>query len=182
MAVHEIWPEHRGNEKSACYGAVMVYSTLDACPMGLFSSWPYTLLHLCPSPSLAAAPPSSLQWKPPQTPSLTDEERKLRAMKKDTEKKRAKEGGLIWKRCLLVTTETLPYSSIHRKHTQSIGCKYTVCINTFTHSCTSHNHKSSNACKLCTARMNTNIHRTGGAVWSPPLCLLQSGTVNTSCK
>lgn len=37
MAVDEIWLEHRGNEKSACYGAIMVYSTLDACPMGLFS-------------------------------------------------------------------------------------------------------------------------------------------------
>lgn len=37
MAEDEIWLEHRGNEKSACYGAIMVYSTLDACPMGLFS-------------------------------------------------------------------------------------------------------------------------------------------------
>lgn len=56
--VDEKRPKHRGNEKSACYGAVTVYSTLTACPMGLLSSSrPYTLLHVCvynPSSSLAA--------------------------------------------------------------------------------------------------------------------------------
>lgn len=66
MVVDEIWPEHRGNEKSACYGAIMVYSTLDVCPMGLLSSRPYTLFHLSVHPPLGLLAPSScLQWKPP---------------------------------------------------------------------------------------------------------------------
>lgn len=66
MGEDEIWPRHRGNEKFACYGAVMVYSTLDACPMGLLASRSYTLLHLSVHPPLwLLAPSSSLQWKPP---------------------------------------------------------------------------------------------------------------------
>lgn len=44
IVVDEIWAEHLRNEKSACYGAIMVYSRLDACPMGLLFSRPYTLL------------------------------------------------------------------------------------------------------------------------------------------
>lgn len=44
IVVDEIWAEHLRNEKSACYGAIMVYGRLDACPMGLLSSRPYTLL------------------------------------------------------------------------------------------------------------------------------------------
>lgn len=69
MAVDELRLEHRGNEKSACYGAVMVYSTLAACPMGLLSSSQHI-------------PFSTILQHRVETPPncvLTDGKRKLRA-------------------------------------------------------------------------------------------------------
>lgn len=48
-AVDEIWREHRGDEESACYGAVMVYGTLDAGPTGLLSSRSVLLSGVCPT-------------------------------------------------------------------------------------------------------------------------------------
>lgn len=136
MVVDEIWPEHRGNEKSACYGAVMVYSTLDAGPMGLLSPWPYTLLYLSVHPPLwLLAPSSSLQWSLPKLhPSLM---RKLRAS--DIEGySRAKEREAKGKRneveaerdvaelCLQCELDALACRSTHRKHVYSMGRKFYV--------------------------------------------------------
>lgn len=71
--VDEVWPEHRGNEKSDCYGAVMVYSTLDVCPMGLLSSWPYSLLRLfVHPPSLTARTTLELTMETLQTLEKTE--------------------------------------------------------------------------------------------------------------
>lgn len=67
--VDELWPERRGNEKSACYGPVMVYSTLDVGPLGLLCSWPYTLLHISVHPPLWLLTPS-YSGNPPPTPSI----------------------------------------------------------------------------------------------------------------
>lgn len=74
IVVDEIWPRRCGNEKSARYEVVMVYGTLDACPMGLLSSllYPIPSLPLGPSPLLR---PYAYSGNP-QTLSLTDEQRK----------------------------------------------------------------------------------------------------------
>lgn len=136
MAVDEIWLEHRGNEKSACYGAIMVYSTLDACPMGLFSfchipcsiSLSIPLSGCCTilEPTMETPPNSILDWWNDKTESGRC--RKIVGQKK--EKERTKGRRLDLNKILLSSawcaSLLLPRKLCIQKHarkTKSVGRK-----------------------------------------------------------